>query len=273
MDISFEYTNGKRVDSLLVYTTDDKYLFKIKRTDQHGIKHYVCYYNKGSNRCSSKITIQGDICRRVKKFEAHSHDNQEAEYKLFLNETKIKLRCQSDKKTAIQKIYQEQKTASEHSLPPFRKLRSAMLFHKSKELPLNPTSVENITTYFIDKNVQGLLKTESGSNFYQVKKSTEIYTFVIFASEHILNDLPESRQFNISATMRVVPPGFFKVMLTFSVIKLDKVSVYIFFIGFLAFSISFQRSYRHFRVCSYCRLTVPRRFSMIFYNMSTKDGN
>lgn len=66
--------------------------------------------------------------------------------------------------------------------------------------------------------------TKSEQKLYQCTKSSEAFTYVVFASERILADLPDDRLFNFCSSMRVVPPGFFTMMITISVIKLEKVS-------------------------------------------------
>lgn len=74
------YTVGKRIDSCLVYTTRDKQLFKVIRSEKDGSKIYDCHIAK----CNAKISIQDGVCSYYEKFTKHSHDaNQEEDYKQF----------------------------------------------------------------------------------------------------------------------------------------------------------------------------------------------
>lgn len=46
----------------------------------------------------------------------------------------------------------------------------------------------------------------------------------MFESKKILDRLPEDRFFNVTCTMRVVPSGYFKVLMTISVVAKTMVS-------------------------------------------------
>lgn len=225
MEINFKYTVGKRIDSRLVYTTDDRQLFKVKRTERTGAKTYYCY-KKG---CSAKISIKDGICVRVPKSEVHNHDNQEDDYEQFMFKDIVKLRSQSDQGSEIQDIFSEERQAIQSAdhymdLPNYNQVKSSMIYHRKKAIPKNPTSYEDIQTFFADKYVENILKTECGTRkFYQGIISNEEFTYVVFGFEQILNSLPEIRHFNITS-MHVTSIGFFKVLVTISVIKLNEVS-------------------------------------------------
>lgn len=59
-EIDFIYAAGKRMTSVLAYTTNDRYLF-VKKRIIHGIVHYECY----TKQCKVKIQIQNGVCKRV----------------------------------------------------------------------------------------------------------------------------------------------------------------------------------------------------------------
>lgn len=129
MEVKFEYTNGKRVDSRLVYTTLDKQLFILKRYGDSGAAEYRCYIKN----CKAKVSVVQGICRRVKNYEAHCHGNQEEVYKNFVSDGKIKLQCQNETeaiKTVYDKVLQSD---SELNASQFKKLKPALLYNKKKK--------------------------------------------------------------------------------------------------------------------------------------------
>lgn len=104
---------------------------------------------------------------------------------------------------------------------PYRKYKSTIYFNQRKNIPLNPNSVEEAESYFESEFIKGLLsKSVEGNKIYHIVSSNQQSLIVLFASEEILNNLPDTRYFNITTTMRVVPSlGIFTVLLTVSVIK------------------------------------------------------
>lgn len=209
MEIDFQYTVGKRIDSCLVYTSD-KQLFKIRRTESDGAKSYVCYYKK----CSAKIVIRDGICSYNEKYSQHSHaTDQESEYR-------IKQRCQSDPNLSFRQIFEEER--GHDSDVNFEKIKSSMIRNKKKVLPKNPITADEVELYLETQIVRELLASADSVLSYAYIKRDD-YAYLMFENTNVLEKLPEERFFNITCTMRVVPDGFFIVLLTISAVKQNTV--------------------------------------------------
>lgn len=218
MDVDFVYTVGKRIDSCLVYTTRDKQLFKVNRSEKDGSKIYNCYVAK----CNAKVCIEDGVCSYCEKFAKHTHENnQENEYNQFNLELNIKQRCQSDPNLSIRQIFDEECG----SMPDvnFDKLKSSMQHHRKKLLPKNPTSAEETDNYLHNETVRSILNVNGTWLAYKFVKREE-YSYLLFESKKILNELQEDRAFNVTSTMRVVPAGYLKVLMTVAVVVKTMVS-------------------------------------------------
>lgn len=218
-EVDFIYTVGKRIDSCLVYTTCDKQLFKVQRNEPDG-KKYGCYYKKV--KCNAKIVIKNGVCMYVENFSKHSHaEDQERDYKSFNTELNIKQRCQSDPTLSLRQIFEEENGST--SDVDFDKMKSSMLRNKKKFLPKNPFTADEVASYLTDNIVSQLLASKESILSHEFIKRDE-YAYMIFECKEILETLPEERYFNITSTMRVIPVGFFKTLLTISVVKKNMVS-------------------------------------------------
>lgn len=110
--------------------------------------------------------------------------------------------------------------------PVNRKYKSTMYYNRRKVMPSNPTTLEEAKEYFDTAYVKGILTTSiDNKSVYHSVWSNDQSLIVIFASEEILVNLPETRYANITASMSVVPASsVFKVLLTVSVITNEDVS-------------------------------------------------
>lgn len=100
----------------------------------------------------------------------------------------------------------------------YKKMRSSMAYNRKKDLPINPTTLNGAIVYFDNEDVKRTLSFADGSTLFHKIVSNQDYAFAIFKSRKILHNLPENRSFNITASMRVIN-GFFKVFITFSIVK------------------------------------------------------
>lgn len=228
-EIKFEYTVGKRVDSRLVYTTDDEQLFVKCRDSMRGT-HYNCYKKKASG-CDVQIIVQNGVCSLENENNKHNHPNQRDEYNGFRKEQAMKLQCQNDPTISIKDVINQfslsdETSSTETSPANKRKHRSTLYYNRHKKIPVNPTTIDDMVAYFNNETIQKLMsKSYHGKIVHHEVASNENYFFVIIAIEEILNDLPAIRKFVITASMRVVPPSCaFKVAVTFSAVKDDDVN-------------------------------------------------
>lgn len=222
-EIDFIYAAGKRVNSVLVYTTSDKYLFKRKR-QKNGIAHYNCY----TSNCIAKVQVQNGVCSRKTNSAPHSHSNHRELYDQFRSEFLMKTRTQSNPDLSIRNIVRNEignVAASPDS--PYRRLRSSLYYDRQKNIPLNLRSLTATKVYVANNYVKELLSNMS-------RETTEIYhnistdeetVYIVTAATDILKNLPDSRQAVITSSSRVAPStSFFKLLLTISIIKMKEVS-------------------------------------------------
>lgn len=217
-EIAFEYTTGKRFGSQLVYTIDDKQLFR-KAHQRNGV-HYKCYIDT----CSARLLIRNNICTRQKDRETHNHQNQEKDYEQFKKETDIKRRSRSDPLSSVRKICDEEEGSSNtpgSSNSVYNKYKSTIYFNQRKSMPINPNSLQESDAYFQSQFILNLLLEQvDGKKVYHSVSSDGEAFIALFGSEEILGDLPDERVFQITTTMRVVPSsGIFKNLLTLSLVK------------------------------------------------------
>lgn len=174
-----------------------------------------------------EILIKDEICTYDEKFSTHSHDDdQEKEYKAFNLEYNIRQRCRclSDSNLTLTKVFDEETgSVSDSSEVKFDKLKSAMRYNRKKILPRNPTSTQEVEAYLNHTLVQNLL-TEDGLTLNHEFIVREEFAYLVFECKSILETLPDQRIFNITCTLRVVPVGFFEVLLTISIVKNNNVS-------------------------------------------------
>lgn len=272
METEFIYAVGKRFDSCLIYTTCDKQLFKKNKNETDGGKAYVCYYKQ--SKCNAKVVIRDGIGFYEEKSHSHSAD-QEKEYKKFSEEFKIKQRCQSDPNLSLRQIFDEE-TDGSTSDSNFEKLKSTMISHKKKVLPKNPSSAEEVESYLEQQIVSGLLAESPTALTYLYVKRDD-YAYLMFQNINILEKLPVDRSYNINSSMRVVPAGFFVVLLTISVIKKDMVRKlmenYISHFSYRIDAKSHLTLFRHSHAYSSCYPTEASPLTKTFFVKSKRDGN
>lgn len=212
MELEFTYSVGKRIDACLVYTTREKQLYKVYRSEKDGSKIYDCHVEK----CNAKICIQDGVCSYYQQFTVHSHpENQENDYTQFNRELNLKHRCQSDPNLSLRQIFEEE--CGSTSDVDYSKLKSTMTHHRKKPLPKNPTTAQETEDYLLNAVVSSLLAFNAHWVIYEYVKRDE-YSYLLFASKKILEQLPDQRLFNVTCTMRVVPAGYFTNCMTISVV-------------------------------------------------------
>lgn len=76
--LQYEFVNGKKVNSQLIYLKIDKQLFKLRSKTPNKM-YYSCYYNK----CSAgvELLLEDNSVIKPKKSYLHNHPDQETLYK------------------------------------------------------------------------------------------------------------------------------------------------------------------------------------------------
>lgn len=70
--LPFEYTPGARMGSTLLYTTNEKQLYRLKN-EFTNYKRYVC----NVRQCHATLVLRDNELRRAPQFKEHNHPDQE----------------------------------------------------------------------------------------------------------------------------------------------------------------------------------------------------
>lgn len=84
------------------------------------------------------------------------------------------------------------------------------------ELPKNPTTIDEVKSYFENEVVLGKLGKSMHKEpklFYQFTVVMDLFSYIVFASQTILERLPAVLNLRIDGTFKVVPAGPFKQLL------------------------------------------------------------
>lgn len=223
MSLEFFFTPGHKIDTKLVYTNADRQLFKLRSHEKSGIR-YVCYAEDTSN-CRARINLNGDRCTYLNA--NHNHGHQEDLMRKFKLQHDIKVRCQKES-TKPKEIFTEECALIENANAAdeiqYGKMRRSLNKNRKKGLPNNPRTVEEVESFLQDSKVNAKLFKDSVT-FSNCTIITELFAFVIFASEEILANLPQIHQILVDGTFKVVPAGPLKQLLTISVENQQHVSV------------------------------------------------
>lgn len=94
-ELEFEYINGKQINSVLLYTTAEKQLYKLKSKTPR--KHYyVCY----KTNCGARVNLikGGNVCVKSlnRRAAVHNHGSNEAYYNCLKALGDLKKECLSN---------------------------------------------------------------------------------------------------------------------------------------------------------------------------------
>lgn len=223
MDLDYEWTVGKKINSKLVYT-NDKHLFRISSKAQSGVI-YMCYVTG----CSARIKIANDTCSYMAGKSAHIHGSQELSYEQFKLECAMKQRCSKEKKMP-QEIYNEAcgKNQEVGDTIQYAKRARSLTFHQTRNIPKNPKTVEEAKAFFENVEIMNTIgKTlhKDSKQFHCETVITRSFAYQIFASLTILLNLTDNVRARVDATFKVVPKGPFKQLLIFSIDIENHVSI------------------------------------------------
>lgn len=100
-----------------------------------------------------------------------------------------------------------------------------MSHHRQKNIPFNPTTLEEIQGFLDSELVKSSTMTPEATYTFHSITIVDQFAFAIFKSDIIVKQLPADRFFNITSTMNVLTNGIFKVFLTLSVVKDTQVRI------------------------------------------------
>lgn len=235
MELSFEIIAGKKAGSKLLYTSD-KHLFKIKVKPAHWLCDCLI------KDCPAKVKIVNNRCSYINS--NHIHGTQQSVYAGLCVTDKVKKRLAIEKKTPREIFNEERSARSDASHLQFAKRQRTFQHHQRKGIPKNPTTVEEMKNYFEQEEIVskfGHTKHEEPKKFHHATVITAMFSYVIFASEMILGNLPQIRRLLIDGTFKVVPAGPFKQLLVISIELHGHVSCSVLKNRFLIFHFKFIR--------------------------------
>lgn len=211
MALEYIFTPGKRIDSRLLYTTADRQLFNYRSSEKNGLR-YVCHLEERG--CRARLNLDGETLTYLNS--THNHGHQETQMKTYKLEHDIKVRVRNENGRP-KTIFEDEVALNEDvgDQVQFGRMRRSLNKNRKKGIPNNPKTVQEVESFFADPTVQSKLFGNS-SSFYKCTIITEVFAYVIFASESILSNLPFVQKYLIDGTFKVVPAGPFKQLLTIS---------------------------------------------------------
>ncbi|XP_017475566.1 PREDICTED: uncharacterized protein LOC108365875 isoform X2 [Rhagoletis zephyria] len=226
----FEYINGFRANSKLVYTKDEKQVYKKKYSYNKGTR-YVCY-NK--NCCASVSIDQYERCKKLNDSHSHNHPTQELLKDKMTISKNIKEACKnaSSERWSTRNIFEEEcrKANISAQLVQFEKMRRNLSLIKNSALPKNPLSPEELKNMFSEEAIMakyGFSKYDPGERFYQGTIIESEYSFAIFMSPTIKKLILENshirRSFYLDGTFGVAPSSTFEHLIIIHIEYLDHI--------------------------------------------------
>jgi len=224
--MNFEITPGFKINTTLLYSSD-KQLFQ-KKNDKKSVIYYNCYRKE----CGAKVKVDStDHCSYVNGASTHIHGIQEGTYKQLKVDNRMKIRCATEKKRP-REIFDEECIDNQEATAnmQFAKRHRTLKYHQSKGIPQNPKTLQDVEAFFKNEEIIAkigrTLHTTDPKLFYQDTVIKSNFAYVIFSSESILANLPESRIVRIDCTFKCVPKSPFKQLLILQTDHLDHVSLF-----------------------------------------------
>ncbi|XP_036332044.1 uncharacterized protein LOC118743463 isoform X2 [Rhagoletis pomonella] len=228
--LEFEYINGFRANSKLVYTKDEKQVYKKKYSYNKGTR-YVCY----NKNCSASVSIdQYERCKKLNDSHSHNHPTQELLKDKMTISKNIKEACKnaSSERWSTRNIFEEEcrKANISVELVQFEKMRRNLSIIKNSALPKNPSSPEELKNMFSEEKIvakYGFSKYDPGERFYQGTIIESEYSFAIFMSPTIKKLILENshirRSFYLDGTFGVAPSSTFEHLIIIHIEYLDHI--------------------------------------------------
>ncbi len=224
MEVNYVFTEGKKITSKLLYTSDD-HLFRLKNKYRSS-DHYNCYVE----HCSARVIIKNNKCFYEQSKTKHVHGSQKSTFDKFKLENTLKKRVKATNKPPrilFNEICLENSEIS-HNLQ-YQRLKRTCNRIRSTGIPPNPKTMADVVKYFQSEKVLqtfGLTLHKLPTMFYWKTVNLKAFGYSIFVSESILNALPDGkRSFRIDGTFKGVPKGPFMQLLIISVDYLNHVRI------------------------------------------------
>lgn len=100
--LSFIFTPGFRASSRLIYTTEEKHLYK-KHNSYNKWDVYRCY----QHGCSARVVLQANKCRTKLNSPAHTHPNNEQLFRNFNSLNQLKSAAKENKTIPLKSLYDD----------------------------------------------------------------------------------------------------------------------------------------------------------------------
>lgn len=222
--MEYEISVGFKINSTLLYSSD-KHLFK-RSSGNDSVSYYSCYVEE----CKARVKVDStQKCSYTDGASTHIHGVQEKTYNRLKVDNTFKIRAATENKRP-REIFDEECIGNQEATADmqFAKRHRTMRYHQRKGIPRNPQTLPEIKEYFenteiIDKIGKTLHKTEP-KLFYQGTVIKSNFAYVMFSSENILANLPDTRTFRIDCTFKCVPKSPFKQLLILQTDHLNHVS-------------------------------------------------
>lgn len=222
--MEYEICAGFKINSTLLYSSD-KHLFQ-KSSDNNSVSYYACYVEG----CKSRIKVTSAVnCSYTVGASTHIHGIQEKTYLRLQSDHTLKIRASTENKRP-REIFDEECGSNQEATADmqFAKRHRTMRYHQRKGIPRNPQTLAEVKEFFDNRDVMdkigSTLHAKEPRLFYQHTVIRANFAYVIFSSESILANLPDSRTIRVDCTFKCVPKSPFKQLLILQTDHLNHVS-------------------------------------------------
>lgn len=223
--MEYEICVGFKLNSFLLYSSD-KHLFK-KSSGNDSVLYYSCYVEG----CKARVKVDStQKCSYTDGASTHIHGVQEKTYHRLKADHALKIRSATENKKP-RDIFDEECVGNQEATADmqFAKRHRTMRYHQRKGMPRNPKTFPEVKEFFENREIiEKIGKTLHATEpklFYQETVIKSNFAYVIFSSESILTDLPETRSFRVDCTFKCVPKSPFKQLLILQTDHLNHVSL------------------------------------------------
>lgn len=227
--LRYKITPGKRRNSKLLYTIDEKQYYAFNSKNKSG-DAYKCI------ECNNRVYLKDEICTQKKRYFVHKHETKEVVHNELNILNEIKTKCAdlnlliNERKQSVRDIFYSVLGKYPGTQIDFFKHERNLQMIRNSALPKNPVDPIDIENLFKRNDALELLgKTREGSLFYDGIIEGVDYSACFFSSKksieiYEINEAYGHRRIMIDGTFDAVPVGEFKQLLIIYAIYMEKAS-------------------------------------------------
>lgn len=228
--VGYELLPGKRANSEILYSKDEKQFYLKKRKLANGQISLVCRTKGCKNNCY--LDKDKKECSLPNPYVPHTHATVEEEYESLRILNQIKVDCsdpdtvakRETKTSVVKSIFKETIAKHDASAIQYHRIERTLRRIASKTLPAAPKTIEEIGKTFENSHVNRLygqsLYEGENKQFYRTTHVSDAFAYSVFASQRsidlIKDHYPENeRKYCLDATFKVSPRLFYQLLIIY----------------------------------------------------------